>query len=288
MNKVKLSAIILAGLFLVKCGDPTMEIEDQYEPKIVVEAVLTPGQTLEGVMLSRNFKLGGKLDPTDIILTPVGNQVSAEINGQPLQYDQNSFSYGNSSVTVDYNTAYTLTVTAVIDGKQLTTEATTVTPKNGFDIVDDSLGTIKYGEEKIMLRFLPSPDSDFYVFSYKPDSTSADNFIYDNPYFPDIEPEDVEEGMNAWAVQYNMMDNLNSYRTDPFEFEIRGLDVWFYTSYRVIGYAGDENFKNYFITAPNVMEFDGNFHEPIMSFKGDGIGLFGSAVADTLYFKLVK
>ena len=43
-----------------------------------------------------------------------------------------------------------------------------------------------------------------------------------------------------------------------------------------------------FQTYKNVQEFDGNFHEPRINIQGDGIGIFGSAIADTVFLKVKK
>ncbi len=64
--------------------------------------------------------------------------------------------------------------------------------------------------------------------------------------------------------------------------------MWFYGQYRIIAYAGDENMKNYYLTHANVAEMDGNLHEPVFNIDGDGIGIFGSAIADTLYFTVLQ
>ena len=37
-----------------------------------------------------------------------------------------------------------------------------------------------------------------------------------------------------------------------------------------------------------VKEIDGNYHEPAFHFEGDGIGVFGSAIADTAYFWILR
>ena len=66
------------------------------------------------------------------------------------------------------------------------------------------------------------------------------------------------------------------------------INIWFYGNYRIIVYACDENFRLYVLTYKNVQEFDGNFHEPRINIDGDGIGIFGSAIADTVYLKVKK
>ncbi len=62
----------------------------------------------------------------------------------------------------------------------------------------------------------------------------------------------------------------------------------FYGTYTVVAYTCDQNFKDFLLTAPNVQEVDGNFHEPVETFQGDSIGVFGSATTDTLRFTLTK
>ena len=69
--------------------------------------------------------------------------------------------------------------------------------------------------------------------------------------------------------------------------QVSGFDTWFYANYRVIVYGGDKNFKDYFITAGRVQQFDGNFIEPEFHLTGDGIGVFGSAVRDTVTFSII-
>lgn len=84
------------------------------------------------------------------------------------------------------------------------------------------------------------------------------------------------------------MDGINSYSSGPFVLHIRSNETWFYGKYTVVAYAGDTNFKDYVMTAPSVQEADGNFHEPILIFKGNGIGVFASAIADTATFTVTR
>ena len=37
-----------------------------------------------------------------------------------------------------------------------------------------------------------------------------------------------------------------------------------------------------------VQEEDGNFHAPVFSIEGDGIGYFGSAIPDTVYLEVTR
>jgi hypothetical protein len=132
-----------------------------------------------------------------------------------------------------------------------------------------------------------SPGTDFYGFSIVPEVATAENYIYENPYEPNVDPEDVEDNLNAYKFQFAFLINVDSYGVDTMAYKVRPLDYWFYTNYTVIAYAGDRNFRNYVMTAKNVQEFDGNFHEPVIHFEGDGIGIFGSAVKDTLTFSII-
>jgi hypothetical protein len=53
-------------------------------------------------------------------------------------------------------------------------------------------------------------------------------------------------------------------------------------------YAFDKNYKDFLITHDQVQEIDGNFHEPEFHFEGDGIGVFGSAIADTVQITVLR
>ena len=69
--------------------------------------------------------------------------------------------------------------------------------------------------------------------------------------------------------------------------EILWADTWFFGHYRAILYAGDINFKHYYLTHGNVQDIDGNLNEPKFHINGDGIGVFGSAAVDTVYFEIL-
>jgi hypothetical protein len=65
-------------------------------------------------------------------------------------------------------------------------------------------------------------------------------------------------------------------------------DFRFYDDYEIIMYAADKNYKDFFITYQNVVELDGNFHEPKFNIEGDGIGVFGSIIADTVSCRVIR
>jgi len=278
---------ILGLVLLAACGDPAVDVLTvEYEAKIAVEGYVYPGEQIKDIILTRNFRLEQPIDTSKIILFPAENEVVATINGTPLMFDPISLTY-YSNITAEYNTSYELVVKAKIDGRELETSSVTTTPAPGFDLVQNNLGDVVYRSQPLTFGFSTSPGTDFYTFSIRADNPTLDNFIYDNPYIPNLERKDVEDAFNDYRYQYNLLLNVDSYSAAPIGYEILGLDTWFYTSYTVIVYAGDRNFKDYLLTAKDVQQPDGNFVEPKFHFSGDGIGIFGSAIRDTLTFNLL-
>lgn len=287
-NKYKL---LISGLllFLASCGDPAVTVdESQFTPKIAVEAYLYTGEPVNNIKIMRNFPLATDIDSLSLFLHPDVDNVEISINDIDLNFDPVTQTYYKSEMYIEENKPYTLKVSANIDGIQLSTSSTTITPKKGFEFREKNLGTFKYGTNKPLISFNTSPDIDFYAFSAVPESASVESFIYDNSLFPDLDPEDVEDEFNRYSHQAKYITNINIANLQEFSFTLEDYDSWFYGPYHVIGYAGDKNFRDFAFTSGNVQEFDGNFHEPLFHFEGDGIGVFGSAVRDTLYFKLVK
>ena len=279
--------LLLLGLFpllgLVSCGDPNIDISSvAYEPKIVVQGYLYPGEPVHSIRITRNFPLNQALDTASFIIA----DASVKINGVPLQFDFATFSYYTNAITVAKGQTYNLEVSAVVAGKALHTTATTTVPTEGFKILTKYLGdTLHYGDD-IFLKFLPTATTSIYAFSIRPDSASVNNFIYDNEFQADIKPEDVQKNLNEYRFQLSFIMNLLPSAVDTVSHPIQDFDTWFYSSYKVIVYAGDQNFRDFILTAPNVKEFDGNFHEPKLILKGDGIGVFASAIRDTAYFTI--
>ncbi len=276
-------------LLLTNCGDPLVDISDEpYHPKIVVEGFLYPGDTISNIKISRNFKLNTEVNPDSLILTPTANKTYVTINGTPLLFDEKSRTYYTKNITVETNTEYKLSVEAEIDGKIYSAKAITVSPKSGFNVLEKNLGEVKFGKDKVRINFVTSPGISTYAFSIIADSASADNFIYENKFFPNITPEKVDERLNSFLFRFRFILNINSLAGITYPFELEQFDLWFYSPYRIVAYACNRDYKDYLLTAKNVKEFDGNFHEPKSNFTGDGIGVFASAIRDTVYFRLVK
>lgn len=288
LTKRFLAFIIFAVAALVGCGDPNVEIDDsQYQPKIVVEGYLFAGETVKDIKISRNFRIGEKVTIEGLRLDPVTNNVIITLNDIPLSFDPITKSYYNNNIFVEYNKTYTIIISAVINGTSVTAKSVTTTPAKGFKLVNKDLGTIRYNIDEGKFYYYSSPGTNFYAFSFLADSASVNNFIYDNTLYPGLKPKEVQDNMNMFYYQGIFITDINSYQTTTFTYKLQPFDAWFYSKYRVIAYAGDQNFRSYVFTAKNVQEFDGNFHEPKILFVGDGIGVFASAIRDTATFTLV-
>jgi len=275
-------------VLFTRCGDPVVDLNEiSYQPKIVVNGFLYPEEPVENIYIMRNFDLGINIDSSSFYISPDENFVEASINNIPLEYDPLTQSYFSDELNIEFNTAYELIVSAVIDGISLNATSLTITPQSGFELIEKELGTFIYREEIPNVRFMPSPGTGFYAFSIIADSADFDHYIYENPYLPNVTQEELEENFNRVIYQSSLLLNVNSYSTEPIEFLVQTFDTWFYSSYKTIVYAGDDNFKDYFLTAGRVQEFDGNFIEPEFHFEGDGVGVFGSAIRDTVTFTII-
>lgn len=276
--------LIFSMLFISACGDPEVDIAGaSYEPKIVIEGYIYPGEPVRDIRIMRNFKLNSVIDTSMLFI----DNAVVTINGQPLQYNSLTRSYFSNSLSIDYGKTYELQVSASIDGTQLTASSSTAVPAQGFNLLTKNLGIRRYGIDTVSIKFNPSPSSDFYALSIIPDSASLSNFIYDNKFQPNVKIDNLIEFFNRFRFQSAYLLNITTNPADTVSYVIKGFDTWFYSSYRTIIYAGDKNFRDYVITAKRVREFDGNFHEPVLNFSGDGVGVFASAIKDTLYFSIV-
>lgn len=275
------------GMILSACGDPMIEVpEDQYEPKIVMEAFIYPGETVKDIKISRNFRINQEIDSDNLILLPDANQVEVSINDIPLEFDPTEKTWFNNSILVESEKTYTINIKATIEGLRLQATSTTTVPSAGFQVIEENLGVVKY-PTPLFFNFKPTQGCEIYLWATMADSASLDNFIYDNIYFPDIDREDLEKGFNGFRFQQQFMINVDANLDGNVTKELLGLDTWFYSTYTVFFYAGDKNFKDYQMTAKRSQQFDGNFVEPLLNIEGDGIGVFASALKDTMYFEII-
>ncbi|MBN2572826.1 MAG: DUF4249 family protein [Ignavibacteriales bacterium] len=288
MKKTFLILFVILQLFYFGCGDPIVDItEVEYKPKIAVEAYLYPGKDIDNIKIMRNFPINKKIDEEQIYLTPSNNFVVAKINSNVLQFDNTNKTYYYNPLKVEFGKTYTIEIEATFDGKKFQTYSTTTVPDSGFKLQDKDLGTIKYNTQDIIIKFNPSPSTDFYIFSIIADSASPNNFIYDNPFIPNLSKEDVEKNFNNFLYQYRYLQNILPDPNKTYELKVEVYDAWFYGPYRVIVYACDQNFKDYFLSNQFLQQFDGNFNEPRKIMQNDGIGIFGSAIVDTVRFTII-
>lgn len=289
MRSIKILTIFTFTFILTSCGQPDIDITSSvYNPKITVEGYLYCNESVKDIRLSRNFMLNTKHDLNSLVLTPRQNDVVVTINGVPLNFDAEKNSYYNNNILIECGKTYRLDVNAVIDGKQLHTSSATTTPQKGFSVTNNNLGTIRYHQALPIIEYTTSPGVSYYIFSIMPDYASLENFIYDNPYEPNKDTTDLLKDFNSYRFQCAVIKDINPSGGRSFKYSIEGYNSWFYGSYTVTVYAGDNNFGDFLLSSNNVQEMDGNFHEPIQSFEGDGIGVFGSAIKDTVKFVLVK
>jgi hypothetical protein len=242
--------IFLSLIFIISCGEGIITVdESNYEQKIVVEGYLYPEKRVSRIRISRNLPI-------------------------------------NVNVFLD--------VQATIDGKELSTSSVTKVPFRGFNVIDslstDSIYFYQKDNQGKVLKprivYQRSVDTDFYAFSIVALDASASTFIYDHPWVRGIEEQDVIE--NLHELRFSRDTIFNTPETPGYTIlNIEYFHTLFYGWYRITCYAGDANFKDYFLTHANVMEFDGNLHEPKFHFEGDGIGVFGSAIVETRYIKIL-
>ena len=290
MNRVFIYMFALLSIMIAACGNPDVNLTDSgYEPKIVVEAYLFAGQTVQNIKVLRNYALGKEIDLSKMALTPTENSATVTINGTPLLFDSGTQTYYNSSITIEYGKTYKLEISATMDGQKLSTNAETTVPQSGFSIMGSkNLGNVSYSAGSIDLQYTPSVGASFYVFAFLPDSASEFNFIYDNPYMERIDTSDVKKSLSEMKTRYDCVANLSSGGSNVYTYHLDFFRLQFYSTYKTIVYAGDANYKNFLFSAESVQEMDGNFHEPVPVLAGDGIGVFASAIKDTLIFDIVE
>lgn len=290
--------LILSALLFSSCGEGNVDVTGaQYESKIVFDGYIYPGQKVENIKITRNFPLNRVIDPSQVVLSGADVSITdiTESKTYKLSFDpqKQSFSYHGADLQILSGRSYRLDVKARVDGKDLTASAVTKVPLNGFHITQKDMGTLTYRQKDeagalkyFNAKFTPSKSSDFYAISIVPVASGFSDFVFDNGFFkPDS--ADIKENFDNYKYQYRWLQNVNPAAPSA-EYKIEWFDTWFYGEYRVIIYAADKNFADFVITNKMIQEPDGNFHEPKFHLEGDGIGVFGSAIADTAYFKIIR
>lgn len=297
--KIKLVFLVLTA-FMLSCGDAVINVDKKiYSPKIVMDGYVIPHQKINNIRISRNFPLNEKINIMDFPLKDADVSITDLSTGKnyPLTFNfgQLGFEYRESDLEITEGNSYRLAVSAEIDGKKLKASSTTTVPLDGFHIdrTASQLDPLKYREKDengdvkfFTITFKHSASTDFYALSIVAQEASLETFVEKNIF--GLEKKELDEDLlnrlkyeASWAQTSSNPEGMTTIK-------ILWLDTWFYGQYRVILYAGDNNFKQYFLTHNNVQDIDGNLYEPKFFVDGDGIGVFGSALADTVHFNVLR
>jgi len=300
--KIVSTLILFTGLLIISCGKTSVSIDSStYEPKIMISGLLYPEHPVSNIKITRNFPVGKEIDIQSMDLVTAKVTITDMQSGEVFILTYNpvkfSFEYPGANLQIMYGGSYRLDVSADFDSYHLTASAVTTAPDKGMKILADSsvYGQLYYRQKDAngnlispTIAFLKSDNTAFYLASVSAEEANTENFIYENPPGMDINKA-LKKGAkiedfqfrSAWDRRYNSGNDLVKMEIDWFNF-------WFYSRYRIILYATDENYYHFFLTHEFVQEIDGNLHEPIFDIEGDGIGYFGSAITDTLYLEVLK
>jgi len=283
---------------IVSCGKTSVTIDSStYQPKIVINALLEPGKTIGGIKLTRNFPVGESVDINASNLTDAVALIRDESTGleYSLSFDPVSATFyeAGGSLKIEHNQTYSISVQAEIDGKSLQASAETTTPGNTFSI-DPALSVpavIQYrnlvvnGQSVLpVVVYNLTEGVGLYALSIQSLDGDSSSFITDNPFglkLEDLSPQQFHE--IHFAAEWDLFESRTSGQAS---LEIFWYQFWFYGAYQCVLYGGDRNYWHFIQTYGNVQDVDGNLREPLMYIEGDGIGLFGSAVRDTISFQL--
>jgi len=303
----KIILFVLVTLLFTACGEGVVDVENKsYQPKISIDGFIQPGKKVERIHIFRNFKLGEDLN--NIILVPDPAETEVEIidessgNNYMLSFrypgpqrplDEYYYEYNGNDLLIDYGKSYTLNVTTEIDGRQLSASSTTTVPQQGFSISGINRSHMKFAQKdangdfaSFKVEIERSPGTNFYVAATRPLDTSFDNFISDH-LFGELKREDYDDNLDDFDSSEDWIQNT-PLTAGTSTLDIFMFDLFFYSQYRVIIFAADDNYREYLQTFNNTQEPDGNFHEARFNIEGDGIGVFGSVLTDTIYFEVTR
>ncbi len=306
MKTIKLITYILPALLLIACGKATMEPSNSgFESKIVIEGFLAAGNPIKDIRITRNVPVGTDLNNTNLISDPNTTQVLLTNETDNITYDLAFHSTNNgslddyywyctdNSVLVENDKTYSIQVSAVIDGKTLNASSTTTVPSATFKIADINYTELQYRQKdennevlEFMVTFDHAVGSDFYMMVVNAMDAELDSFIYDNP-IEKLDEQDVIDHYNDYIDEYNYIINIDD-TPGQTDFRVWWSDLWFYGRHQINLMVVDENYGKFIDTYEDVQEDDGNFHEPIFAIEGDGIGVFGSFVADTTWITVTR
>ena len=152
--------ILITAIFVFSCGLGTVSVTNEsYEPKIVIEGFLVPHQKVDIIRINRNFRIDENLRTTSLLPSINLTHVSIIDNDNGVEYEldfrrpapdeedflENYYWFSDSDeLIIDYGKSYTLDVSTRIDGKQLSANATTTVPQQGFRITQINYDSLSY------------------------------------------------------------------------------------------------------------------------------------------------
>lgn len=307
MNVIKNTLLFMIFIFIIySCGKGTVDVENEsYRQKIVVDGYLIPHQKVEKIKITRNFRINQDLtqtslipdvDKTTVTITDLQNNNVYPLsfhNGGDHRLESYYWEYNGADLVIQFGQSYRLDVSATIEAKKLHASAVTKVPEKGFEIASINHTELRYREPdennqpiNFILTINRAPGTTFYVNTIKALNPSKDNFIYNNPY-SNPDSSDVEDDLIDWGYTYDWTQDTPVTAGQTY-IEMFWPYFMFYDEYQIITMACDVNYKEFLQTYNDVQEEDGNFHEAKFNVEGDGIGVFGSVVMDTVYVKVVQ
>jgi hypothetical protein len=297
-NAILLS--LFAMVFLLSCGEPIVTVDEgQYQPKIVIDGYLFANQPVMGIKIRRNFALNtdigfDELNDPDATVTLTDLQTEGSYQ---LIYLGGSvgYTYLGGDLTIECGKSYRLDVETTIDGRLLQASSTTTVPGPGFQIDQqasgpDSLiylqGDAEDDLQQFQIVFQRALGPGFYVFSIQALDACEDTFIDKNLFgvkLEDLEEGDLEDLADDSIHREHLLCEPGTSSVDLF-----WSSFYFYGDYRIVAYAGDRNFEEFYLTFDSIQSDDGNLYEPRFNIEGDGIGVFGSAMVDTAYVRVIR
>ena len=305
MNIIKSLLILITAAWIVSsCGEASVDVKNEsYEPRIVIEGYLVAGHQNVKMLFTKNFRVNNGFTDLDILLDHETTEASitclddGKIYGLDFTIVQDGdkvtevyWGYNGSDFLVESGKTYQLNVSAVVEGQNLSASSVTKVPPQGFKITHFNHDSLVYWQKdqngKVMnfeITFDLSAETDFYLAAIQALNPTLKTFIYDNPY-DDVEEEDID-------LQSDAYENAAAFNLDPSlgygKLKLEWYNFSFYDDYRIIMFATDQNYREFLISFDDVMEIDGNFHEAKFNIDGQGIGVFGSMIADTVYCKVL-
>ena len=304
LKKIILIIIGSISFSMFSCGEGVVEVTNEsYEPKIAIEGYLIADQKVDKIRISRNFPIDANLtrmsllpdvNQTDVTITDLSTNSLYNLTFHVAPDDrlENYYWQNNSpGLTITPGKSYRLDVTANVDGQQLQASSTTTVPDSGFSIAQTNYNQLPFREKdqngnlkEFEVTINRSAETTFYLATLHALNASKNNFIYDHPFFNE-EPEDLD--VEDYDYVYGWIQDTP---TTPGQssFTVFWVNLWFYDIYEVVVYATDDNYKEFVQTYNDVQEPDGNFHEAKFNIEGDGIGVFGSMIADTVNIEVLR